>query len=100
MGRYVQESVIIRRFDELDVVILDKQTIWILPKKASTNIIYHRWFSPPLGSWENWRRFRFMLVRNKRITLEYVYSIGAHYGIESMGTTRSPNLEGRKVVEK
>lgn len=97
---YKQEAVIIRRFKELEVIILDKRTIWVIPTRASTRIIFHRWFSPPLGSWENWRRFRQKLYANKSVSLNDVYKWARMHGIESMGTTRDPTLKGRKVVEK
>lgn len=100
MGAYKQESVIRRKFEELEVLILDKQTIWVIPTRASTRIIFHRWFSPPLGSWENWRRFRQKLYHNRRITLNDVYKWARMHGIESMGSTRMPDLTGRDVIEK
>lgn len=100
MGRYKQESVIMRCLAELDIVILDKQTIWILPKRASTNIIFQRWFSPPLGSWEDWRRFKQKLYSNKSVTLERVFYWAKMHGVQCVGTMRKPNLEGRKIIKK
>lgn len=83
--------------DELTIVILYRDTIWIIPKRASTNIIFHRWFSPPLGSFPNWHRFRQKLYTNKHITLDDVYKWARIHEIESIGTTRAPTINGEPI---
>ena len=92
MGRYKQREIIIREFPELTIVIESRDTIWALPKRASTNIIFHRWLGPPLGTWQNWRKFRERMRANKNITLGDCYRLANHWQIEMQGTTRRPNI--------
>lgn len=94
------KEVLVRRFEELDVFFIDKATIWVVPKYASSCIIYHRWFSPPLGSWEQWRRFKQKLMLNKKITIQDCYHWAIMHGIESKGTLRKPDEKQFKFVEK
>ena len=92
MGRYKQREIIIREFPEVTIVIESRDTIWALPKRASTNIIFHRWLGPPLGTWQNWRKFRERMRANKNITLGDCYRLANHWQIEMQGTTRRPNI--------
>lgn len=98
MGRYKQQSVIIREHEELTIVIESKDTIWVLPKRASTNIIFHRWFSPPLGTWRDWHLFRQKLYTNKNVTLDDCYRWARQHEIQSQGTARSPDIEKLKYA--
>lgn len=100
MGRFKpREEAIIREFDELTVIILYRDTIWIVPKRASCNIIFHRWFSPPLGSFPDWHKFRKKLIENKHITLDDCYRWARTHQIQSQGTTRAPTLNGQPLLK-
>lgn len=92
MGRYKQKEIIVRDFEEITVVLENRDTIWIVPKRASTTIIFHRWLSPPLGTYTNWHRFRQKLYINKRITLGDVYRWANQHEIQSQGTMRRPEI--------
>lgn len=96
MGRYKPQHVTIRELPELTIIIEYRDTIWIIPKRASTNIIFHRWFSPPLGSFPEWHKFRQKLYTNKYITLDDVYRWARQHEIQSVGTTRAPTIDGIK----
>lgn len=97
MGRFKpKQHAIIREMDELTIIILYRDTIWVIPKRGSTNIVFHRWFSPPLGSFPNWHRFRQKLYTNKIITLDDVYRWARLHEIQSVGTTRAPTINGIK----
>lgn len=91
MGRYRQQNIIIREFDEVIIVLENRDTIWALPKRASTNIIFHRWFSPPLGTYPDWHKFRQKLYTNRNITLNDCYRWARQHEIQSQGTTRAPD---------
>ena len=45
-------GIITRDFEELTIVIENRNTIWALPKRSQPNIIFHRWYGP-LGTFEN-----------------------------------------------
>lgn len=82
-------GIIIRDFEELTIVIEDRNTIWALPKHSMPNVIFHRWFGP-LGTFENWRRFRERMRANKNITLADCYRLANRWQVQTQGTTRRP----------
>ena len=81
--------IITRDFEELTIVIENRNTIWALPKRSQPNIIFHRWYGP-LGTFENWRRFRERMRANKNITLADCYRLANRWQIQMQGTTRKP----------
>lgn len=88
MGRYKQRDIIIREFEELTIVIANRDTIWMLPRRAKINVAFHRWYGP-LNTWQAWRRFRERMRANKNLTLEDCYRLARIHGITSKGSTRS-----------
>ena len=82
-------GIITRDFEELTIVIENRNTIWALPKRSQPNIIFHRWYGP-LGTFENWRRFRERMRANKNITLADCYRLANRWQIQMQGTTRIP----------
>lgn len=82
-------GIIIRDFEELTIVIEDRNTIWALPKHSQPNVIFHRWYSP-LGTWQNWRRFRERMRANKNLTLDDCYRLANRWQVQMQGTTRTP----------
>lgn len=82
-------GIIIRDFEELTIVIEDRNTIWALPKHSMPNVIFHRWYGP-LGTFENWRRFRERMRANKNITLADCYRLANRWEVQMQGTTRRP----------
>lgn len=99
MARYKQKGVIIREFEDLTIVLADKETIWAVPRRSGPNIIFHRWFAP-LGSYTQWHRFRKKLDENKNVTLAKCYRWAAQHGIQSLGSTRAPTLHGEPIELK
>lgn len=95
-GRFKQAKVYVRKFDEVTIVILNHETIYALPTHGTPNIIYHRFFGP-IGSYPEWRLFRNSLRYNKKLTRKKITSLALKHGIENFGTSRVPNLEGKKV---
>lgn len=91
-------SITIREFDTLTIIFKDKETIWILPNNASTNIVFNRWFAPRGSYSAGWQDFRRKLFRNKRVSLEYCYKIAKKHQIQSMGTTRSPSFRDEIIT--
>lgn len=91
MGRYKQRGVIIRDFEDVTIVIENRDTIWALPKRASTNVIFHRWFGP-LNTWQNWRRFRQRIWANRNLTLYDCYRLANKWEIAMVGTLRRPEI--------
>lgn len=96
VGRYKQVQVYVREFDDVKVVLLNQETIYALPKHGAPNIIYHRFFGP-LGTYPEWRKFRYSLRYNRRLTPKKIHTLAMRHGIQSFGTQRTPNLEGKKV---
>lgn len=96
VGRYKQVQVYVREFDDVKVVLLNQETIYVLPTHGAPNIIYHRFFGP-LGTYPEWRRFRKAVRYNRRLTPKKIHTLAMRHGIQSFGTQRSPNLEGKKV---
>lgn len=95
--KFQARAITIREFETLTIIFKDGESIWLIPKDASTTIVFNRWFAPK-GSYSNgWQDFRRKLFRNKRITLEYAYRLAIRYRIQSMGTTRSPNLDNQNI---
>ena len=96
VGRYKQVQVYVREFDDVKVVLLNQETIYALPKYGAPNIIYHRFFGER-GTYPQWRRFRYSLMYNKRLTRQKIHSLAIKHRIMSFGTRRMPNLDGKKV---
>jgi hypothetical protein len=88
VGRYKQHDIIIREFEEVTIVIANRNTIWMLPKKANINVAFHRWYGP-LNTYEGWRRFRERMRANRNITLDDCYRLARIHGITTQGSTRS-----------
>lgn len=84
-------GIIIRDFEELTIVIEDRNTIWALPKRSMPNVIFHRWYSP-LNTWQDWRRFRERMRANKNLTLNDCYRLANRWNVQMQGTTRKPKI--------
>lgn len=97
MGRFKAEAVILRDLDDLTILFKDRETIYIFPKESSTNIIFHRWFAPKGSYTAGWQDFRRALWRNAKLDVPTIYRLGIKYGIQTMGTHRAPNIEGKKL---
>ena len=82
VGRYKQVQVYVREFDDVKVVLLNQETIYALPTH---------------GTYPEWRRFRKAVRYNRRLTPKKIHTLAMRHGIQSFGTQRSPNLEGKKV---
>ena len=96
VGRFKQAQVYVRQFQDVTVVVYNQETIYALPKHGSPNIIYHRFFGE-IGTYPAWKLFRTSIMRSKRLTRQKIHSLAMKHGIQSFGTQRSPNLEGKKV---
>lgn len=100
VGRFKQMQIYVREFDDVKIVLLNQETIYALPRSGVPNIIYHRFFGE-LGTYPAWKRFRKSLMYNKQLTRRKIHSLAMKHGIQSFGTQRYPNLEGKKVkIEK
>lgn len=98
MGRYKQRDIIIREFDEITIVIANRNTIWALNKRGPISVVYHRWFGP-LNTYQNWRRFRERMRANKNMTMLDVYRLANRWNIDSQGSTRSPTETIKQIIE-
>ena len=74
----------------------DVETIYALPKHGAPNIIYHRFFGP-LGTYPAWRRFRYSMRYNRKLTVKKIHTIAMRNGVQSFGTMRTPDLKGKKI---
>ena len=101
MGRpFANNRPLLREMETITIIVKDRETIWILPKKKYTpNIIFHRWFKPALGTYKQWYIFRKALLNYKRLNVEIIYKLAKRYDIQSTGTVRSPTWKG-KPIEK
>lgn len=95
MGQFkAKQGVIMRDMERLTIIFKDRETIWVLPKDGSTNVIFHRWWAP-IGSYKaGWGQFRRLLYREKKLDIATCYRLAHRYGIQSMGTTRAPTIKG------
>ena len=96
VGRYKQVQIYVREFDDVKVVLLNQETIYALPAHGAPNIIYHRFFGP-LGTYPAWRRFRYSMRYNRRLTVKKIHTIAMRNGVQSFGTMRTPDLKGTKI---
>lgn len=99
MGRpFAREKPLIREMESVTIIVKDRETIWVLPKKRHTpNIIYHRWFKPALGTYKSWYIFRKALLNYKRLDVEIIYKLAKRYAIASTGTVRAPTFKGEDI---
>ncbi len=100
MPRFRAEAITIRELESVHIVFKDKETIWVLPKNSSTNIIFHRWWAPRGSYTDGWQDFRRKMFRNKQIDLLTCYRLAAKHHIQSVGTQRTPHLEGKIIIRK
>lgn len=95
VGRYKQAQVYVREFDDVTIVLLNQETIYAMPKTGTPNIIYHRFFGER-GTYPNWKKFRTSMRYDKTLTRRRVHSIAMRNHIDSFGTQRQPNLQGKR----
>lgn len=100
MAKFKAEGITIRKLKGITIVFKDHETIWVLPQKSSTNIVFHRWWSPRGSYTDGWQAFRRKMFRNKQIDLMACYRLAAKHHIESMGTQRKPHLNNQKIIKK
>lgn len=99
MGRpFENERPIIREMEAVIIIIKDKETIWVMPKRMhAVNTVYHRWFKPALGTYKQWYIFRKALLNNKRLDAEIIIKLARRYMIQSTGTVRAPTWKGEDI---
>lgn len=97
MGRFKAEAIIVREMERLTIIFKDKETIWVLPKTMSVNIIFNRWWTPRGSYGAGWQDFRRKLYRRKRLDIPTIYALAVKHNIQSMGTVRAPNLGDSKI---
>lgn len=84
--------------ETVTIIVKDRETIWLLPKKQHTpNIIFHRWFKPALGTYKQWYIFRKALLNYKHIDIETAIKLAKRYDIQSTGTVRAPTWQGEPI---
>lgn len=83
--------------ESLTIIFKDHESIWVIPKHASTNIIFNRWWTPKGSYTEGWQDFRRKLYRNKKLDLAEIYRFARRFQIQSMGTTRAPTINGKPL---
>lgn len=99
MGRYRAEGIIIRELDEVKIIFWDSQTIYVYDH-AGRGIAFHRWFAPRGSYGEYWQAFRQRMMRGKGLTLAGCCGIATRYGVQTVGTYRKLDFEGRKVIKR
>lgn len=72
MGRFLAERVIVRRVDDLEIVFWDKYSIYV--EWPGFRYVFHRWY-PPKGTYDEWRKFRQLLLRRKSLTSRDVFEL-------------------------
>lgn len=98
MGRYKQREIIIREFEDITLIIANRNTIYALNKRGPISVIFHRWFGP-LDTWQNWRKFRERMRANKKLTMLDCYRIANRWEIASQGSTRPPWQIMNDIIE-
>lgn len=98
MPRFRAEAITIRELESVTIIFKDHETIWVLPKNSTTNIIFHRWWSPRGSYTDGWQDFRRKMFRNKQIDLMTCYRLAAKHHIQSVGTQRQPHLDESKKI--
>lgn len=97
MGRFKAKAIVMRDMESLTILFKDKETIWVFPKHASTNIIFHRWWMPKGSYGAGWQDFRRAMFRNAQLDVATCYRLCAKYRVQSMGTARAPDITGKTV---
>lgn len=98
MGRYKQHDIIIRDFEEVTIIIANRNTIWMLPKKGRIAVAFHRWYGP-LNTYEPWRRFRERMRANQNLTMDDCYRLARIHNITSKGSTRSRDQIINEIIQ-
>lgn len=95
---FANDRPLLREMATITIIVKDRETIWIVPKRPHTpKIIYHRWFKPALGTYKQWYIFRKALLNYKRLNVEVVIKLAKRYDIQSTGTVRDPTWKGEPI---
>lgn len=95
---FANDRPLLREMATITIIVKDRETIWIVPKRPHTpKIIFHRWFKPALGTYKQWYIFRKALLNYKRLNVEIVIKLAKRYGIQSTGTARDPTWKGEPI---
>lgn len=98
--KFRAEAITIRELETVQIIFKDHETIWVLPKHASTNVIFHRWWSERGSYTDGWQAFRRKMFRNKKIDLLTCYRLAAKHHIQSTGTQREPRFKDKQKIIK
>lgn len=99
MGRFKAKKVTIREFEDIVIVFQNGDTIWMLPRRSTPNVIFHRWFAPR-GSYAKWHGFRKRLYEANHADLGYCHRMADRFGIQSQATLRNPTVAGIEINAK
>lgn len=94
MGRFYAARVIVREIDELQFIFWDKHSIYVECFKQ--RYVFHRWYAPK-GSYNEWRKFRHLLLHRRHLTLRNVFELADKYGILSKCAVGRLQWKGKPV---
>lgn len=78
MGRFSAARVIVRKLEDADIIFWDRRTIHL--ECNGSRFVFHRWYAPN-GEYQEWRRFRQLLLTRKRITFRDVFELANAHDI-------------------
>lgn len=98
MGRFKQERIIIKICEEIDIVFMDWNRIYIKLKSSGKWYLFHK-FHAPLGTYtNNWRPFKRRLMKIKSPTFIQVCQIANQYDIVANGAVGNIDFS-KKAIE-
>lgn len=100
MGRFKAKKVTIREFDDIIIVFENGDTIWMLPKHSTPNVIFHRWFAPRGSYGNSWHGFRKRLYEAKNADIGYCHRMADRFGVQTHATLRNPTVAGTEINAK
>ena len=97
MGRFKAEAVLIRKVDRLEIVFLNRETIYV--SDGLNWHIFHRWFAPRGSYTGGWSQFRHALLYRKSLNITDCYRLASMAEIQSQIARKGPDLSNINTKE-
>lgn len=75
-------STKVRRLDEVIIIFYNQESIFVFDKVRKQWIVFHRYLE--VGGYNSWRRFRWNLMRIKKLAMVDCYRHAANRDIQHM----------------
>lgn len=101
MRHFRAEAVIIKKVNDIEIIFLDRERIYVKNCKTGVWTLFHRYFAPR-GSYNGgWRQFRHLLLYEwENLDFNHCYRLAFRWNIQSQTTKTGPSLEDIKTIER